>query len=941
MHQTTCRPKQVFSFSIAQRVCALLAGLIAIGYGGGMLWSPRPVIVSAGPFSKCVEIPAGKPVSAEKWGSQGMYFVAAATSPVRARLLLPTGLVRGQDLWLVHGVADNHCQIKLRSGQSVVAEIDNARLIDKTTSVFFLSYFGHVPENANPLEFEFGRQDGKPYYAEIAGLIVASPGTERADVVAGLYQSAGPLLIRLAFLFLGLFAATAAVAPGFCAVRLPYVLVGIVLSLYWTIGLPSSNMFQDRTFVGYWSLDLAAELKTPAMSSSPICARLRERVNRVALAAFPYDSFDNSLHANQVKDGAIHGNIDVEAFSGPAMASVEVPSQSVLGGLLHRIQARKYERLLRHLEYLALAVVIAGGLATWTGRRGWIAATLLLLFVTSMYLSLRVSQGWDELYMNLRHSYMLESHGAFSANANSMVEGTVDSLPFFLIGLLGKTGLRLDDLAIAFSLAGNLLIICVAFDIVRTTTCSIGYALLAAAAAALFPCVVFVGGSGFMATLFTGVLLLGLDLIYVRGNERNLYAFLPLAILPLIRTEGVLFCLLVFCQQYLPSVSRCIWQAAKRRRAIVDALVGGTVLASGFIAISILRRVAFGDWLPIPIVCKATANDPAYLKGGVLQMLAICQSFRLEYLWIVLGMALLLFRADANSSDGIRWKSITALLLAGLFTIPYFLGGGDWFPLQWARYAMPLVLVTVIMTCVIVQRAMASWMGRWWPLGIGLSLVPLICVCGERSDSNAYQNLSDDVKGVYNRWVRIDRLAPFGEFLKTYSTPGACIASPEVATIPYYAQREMLDLLGVSNPDIAQTRLYPICPGDLMQRKRNPDTIRKHMPEIIALYEMVHPVTDEAVEEPGGIFQTVGRSAFNQRMVEIGYYRAGDFEELRKLGYRHLAIKVPGYLFNFFATEAEFGSLRDRLTAANYRYVGKEAVPYQLSERMVRNYSSR
>ena len=43
-----------------------------------------------------------------------------------------------------------------------------------------------------------------------------------------------------------------------------------------------------------------------------------------------------------------------------------------------------------------------------------------------------------------------------------------------------------------------------------------------------------------------------IDLIYIRGHERNLYAFIPFALLPLIRTEGVLFSFLVFCQQYLP-----------------------------------------------------------------------------------------------------------------------------------------------------------------------------------------------------------------------------------------------------------------------------------------------------------------------------------------------------------------------------------------------------
>ena len=74
MLETTLKPKRNFSLSAWQRACILLAGLISIVYGGVMLLYPRTASIKTYAFSECVERPAGKPVSAEKWGSQGTYF---------------------------------------------------------------------------------------------------------------------------------------------------------------------------------------------------------------------------------------------------------------------------------------------------------------------------------------------------------------------------------------------------------------------------------------------------------------------------------------------------------------------------------------------------------------------------------------------------------------------------------------------------------------------------------------------------------------------------------------------------------------------------------------------------------------------------------------------------------------------------------------------------
>ena len=52
-------------------------------------------------------------------------------------------------------------------------------------------------------------------------------------------------------------------------------------------------------------------------------------------------------------------------------------------------------------------------------------------------------------------------------------------------------------------------------------------------------------------------------------------------------------------------------------------------------------------------------------------------------------------------------ECVTTLLMVALFAVPYFLGGGDWFPPYWARYAMPLVMVTIVLSFIATQRI-------WW-----------------------------------------------------------------------------------------------------------------------------------------------------------------------------------------------------------------------------------
>src|SRR5262249_8495141 len=95
---------------------------------------------------------------------------------------------------------------------------------------------------------------------------------------------------------------------------------------------------------------------------------------------------------------------------------------------------------------------------------------------------------------------------------------------------------------------------------------------------------------------------------------------------------------------------------------------------------------------------------------------------------------------------------------------------------------------------------------------------------------------------------RIHYLSQVGYHFGTTSAPDEVIASSEVATIMYYAKRETLDLLGITNPEIIAAPLRT--PAHLLRRipdsdelpylifKRvNPGLVEKHEPAYVYTFD--------------------------------------------------------------------------------------------------------
>ena len=168
-------------------------------------------------------------------------------------------------------------------------------------------------------------------------------------------------------------------------------------------------------------------------------------------------------------------------------------STDIFNGALTAIQALSNGAFFGILIFMMASFF----LVLWTLKSGdkkskrFIALSLISLI--TIFASLRLSEGWDELFINLRHPYMLLEHGLYSINANTMLEASVDFLPLMLTALIAWTGIRLLNALLIMSLLGNALLIIITFFLVSRITKNDNWGLVSALCIGLYPDILFIG----------------------------------------------------------------------------------------------------------------------------------------------------------------------------------------------------------------------------------------------------------------------------------------------------------------------------------------------------------------------------------------------------------------------------------------------------------------
>lgn len=639
------------------------------------------------------------------------------------------------------------------------------------------------------------------------------------------------------------------------------------------------------------------------------------------------------------------GTLDTEIYVANSPSPYPKVSTDIFNGLLSIVQSLSNIEFFGALFlFIAFFLFILWKFKTSTAKIKPLFA-LGLTSVISIFFSLRLSEGWDELFINLRHPYMLLEHGIYSINANSLYEGTVDFLPLMLTAFLAWIGLGLINALLVMSLLGNVLLVVFTFFLVSRITKNDNWGLISALLIGLYPNVLFIGASGFSATFFCGVILA--SSYFLLYTDKRKIGLLLLSSLTLIRTEGILFaCLLLFyidVVRPLPSIIYPSHFGKTLRKWLVD----GFTVSFPFLLSLAARFYVYGHPIPTPITLKNTNLDHFYLINGGRQLKEI---FFTHDLYITTPLIVLLWlflrphlKGQLDRRHLIELKKLLGLcFVTAIFILPYFIGGGDWFPIFWNRYALPFNLILSITFLILIYEFFMGSNSKFIKTSM-LAFMTIFCaMCWYLVDRN---NPSYSLNRVFEvatqkngqqifqggNWMRIDRYSNLGQFLNKSLPLDATVASSEEATIMYFSKREMVGLLGVSNPEIASMPLQPLNPGGPFHRRRAYASVYRLRPDVIALFEL--DVLGDFSDPNSRLEKArIARNGlFSQVRIDTNYYIVGSFEALNKMGYHHFTLVFDDRIFSLFINDRIYEQFISNIKSEGFSYAGVDKIEYQVS----------
>lgn len=854
-------------------------------------------------------------------------------------------------LWLYAAQADNHGQITVEYGGKTVGTVDNQLKEKVRFPILKLSYVGNLEIDGDNVMLRVTGSNDKlsHHYAELGLIVLAPKGMTNNEITSFLKKKPktpdadfGTLLfiLALAYALLIILAKEHDLNNDKTWLNnslASIILLTIIAFTYFsdtgiTPGPLSSRYINERK-------GLEQILDSGLRNGATAIKKLQGKILPL------HQKNDDVPEHLQINKGLLETNI----YQINQKAGFDKISTTIFSGKLKEIQAIPPNPF-RSLSAKILMVI----LLLWLMDRfirSWWSATLALgaISIFSILISIRLSDGWDEFFINLRHAYMLLNHGVYSINANNLIEATVDLIPLLLTTFLGIVGLELIDAFVIVSLLGNISVIVFSYLIVKKITQNRSFALIAAFLIGFYPNVLWVGASGFSAVLFCGWILA--SSYYLLFTNRRLLGLLLLSTLTLVRTEGILFAAILMAYIYiikpLPNViHRGRWNSVLQR-----AFVDGSIVATPFILSLFVRKIVFGHAIPNPISFKNTNFDSSYFVSGLEKFIKMISTHDLHL--IIVGVILLSFAnllVVKNDHKQKNWrtnvKNLVALnLVVFLFILPYYIGGGDWFPPQWNRYALPFNLILLSTFLILLYGAFSFGLKRWIS-SVGLFVFSLALIIGYqksaqfRQNNYIYSTLASAIHPNENGWHRIDNLSSLGFFLRAALPADAVVSSPEEATIMYFSKREMIGLLGISNPDMTLMPFQPMKPGDILHRKRSYATIFKDRPDVIALYEpVILGSYNNGSNLKEKIRQALQYGMFNDYMVNIAYYRVGSFKALQKMGYRHISISYSDRIFSLFIGERIYKEFIQNILSMGFENFGSVQIDYSVNPDLSKRYS--
>jgi len=229
------------------------------------------------------------------------------------------------------------------------------------------------------------------------------------------------------------------------------------------------------------------------------------------------------------------------------------------------------------------------------------------------------------------------------------------------------------------------------------------------------------------------------------------------------------------------------WLLSERRPALARFALTAAV---PLVVWTIWRVSYYGYLLPNAMVAKMGMDLGYQLRLGALYVLTACLG---HPFWLVVGAGAILASASAwrrlNRTD---WVIVSVPCLYLVFIVAV---GGDWMP-AW-RFVAPFVPLSAVAAALICSRLTQGAEVRpiiWRVLAGAVAMVSLIL-------SASYEDMLPRVR-VWN--AQVSGLSAIGRWLHDTLPADTVIATYASGALPYYADLQTIDVLGLTDAHIAR-----------------------------------------------------------------------------------------------------------------------------------------
>jgi hypothetical protein len=284
-----------------------------------------------------------------------------------------------------------------------------------------------------------------------------------------------------------------------------------------------------------------------------------------------------------------------------------------------------------------------------------------------------------------------------------------------------------------------------------------------------------------------------------------------------------------------------------------------------FVTTTLLRKNLYDSYLPSGAISKSVGIDGTYLSGGFQYLRSTSESM----LWpFLLSMCLIIAFPIARLINKRLSVYVFLLLLTPLITGIFT--GGDWFPTNWARYLMPPIISLFVLSIALLWSS--SRQIEFKRISTYMLIATLIV-----TQLGMYQILFKAVETPHV-FARTNCLARAGLLLKEILPPGESIATAEVNTLAYFADRPLTDLVGLVDSRVAEVEATPLAAGDVLHRRANPTVIQEDRPAVIYLYEGANCSMNQDLSDESNALEW--ERLLNGEFGTISRFRAGNVKAL-------------------------------------------------------------